>query len=59
MMIEPTETVSKHDLDTYCDLLISGARAGQPELEKHPVSTPVSRIDEVRAARDLKLNWRG
>ncbi|MHB8395798.1 MAG: aminomethyl-transferring glycine dehydrogenase subunit GcvPB [Thermoplasmataceae archaeon] len=58
MMIEPTETVSRRDLDEYCRILIEGAGKDEEELHKHPTSTPVGRIDEVRAARDQKLNWR-
>jgi glycine dehydrogenase subunit 2 len=57
MMIEPTETVSKQDLDRYCDLLELAAHEPADQLSEHPFNTAIGRIDEVRAARDQKLNW--
>ncbi|WP_297215996.1 aminomethyl-transferring glycine dehydrogenase subunit GcvPB [Thermoplasma sp.] len=57
MMIEPTETVSKADLDTYADVLISALKVPEEDLKSRPRNTAVSRIDEVKAARDLKVRW--
>ena len=57
MMIEPTETVSKRDLDHYADVMKKAAKASEEDLKNRPQSLPVKRIDEVRAARDLKLRW--
>jgi glycine dehydrogenase subunit 2 len=60
MMVEPTETESQETLDAFADALIQVAReaATAPELlHEAPVSTPVRRLDEVRAARELKLRW--
>jgi glycine dehydrogenase subunit 2 len=61
MMIEPTETESKRDLDLFIDALISIAREVEEEPEtvlKAPHSARISRVDEVRAARKPVLRWR-
>jgi glycine dehydrogenase subunit 2 len=56
IMIEPTETESKETLDAFCEamLLIAEKAKTDPEsLNAAPVTTPVGRLDEVKAARDL------
>ncbi len=61
MMIEPTETESKQELDLFIDALISIAREAEedPDLVKSaPHSTRVRRVDEVTAARKPILRWR-
>jgi glycine dehydrogenase subunit 2 len=58
LMIEPTETESKETLDAFADALLKIAEEAhtQPELLKEaPHNTPVSRLDEVKAARELVL----
>jgi len=59
-LIEPTETESLQEMDRYIDALIAiraDARA-QPEFIKQaPYTTPVRRLDDVRAARELNLTW--
>jgi len=58
LMIEPTETESKQTLDAYVEAMKSIAEEAvkKPELlHKAPNTTPVGRLDEVRAARELKL----
>lgn len=57
MMIEVTETVSKGDLDNYADVMLKALDQKVEELEQRPVNTHTSRIDEVRAARELVLKW--
>ncbi len=57
MMIEPTESVSKADLDQYADILIRSLEVDNDELKNLPQNLPVGRIDEVRAARQLILKW--
>lgn len=57
MMIEPTETVSRRDLDVFADALISASKQDDESLKSHPVNLSVGRIDEVKAARQLKLHW--
>jgi glycine dehydrogenase subunit 2 len=54
LMIEPTETESKQTLDAFVAALETIAREAveQPELlASAPHTTPVGRLDEVRAAR--------
>ena len=56
LMIEPTETESKETLDDFCDAMIDIARRAQEDAESlhaSPKSTPVGRLDEVKAAKDL------
>ena len=62
LLIEPTETESKQTLDAFVAALreILEEAHTQPELVKSaPHTTPVRRLDEVRAARELDLKWRG
>ena len=61
MMIEPTETEGKPGLDAFVDAMRAIARECEenPELVRTaPHTTPVRRIDEVGAARNLVLRWR-
>lgn len=56
IMIEPTETESKETLDAFCDAMLEIAKLvdSDPDaLHAAPVTTPVGRLDEVKAARDL------
>lgn len=58
LMIEPTETESLQTLDAFADVLIKIAEEAhtQPELLKEaPHFTPVGRLDEVKAAKELVL----
>jgi glycine dehydrogenase subunit 2 len=58
LMIEPTETESKQTLDAFADTLLQIAQEARtdPELIKSaPHITPVGRLDEVRAAKELVL----
>jgi len=58
LMIEPTETESKVALDAFIDAMLKIAQEAreQPELLKEaPHNTPVNRLDEVKAARELVL----
>ena len=57
MMIEVTETVSKKDLDAYADAMLASLKEDAKTSASRPVNTKVTRIDEVRAARDLELTW--
>ena len=59
-LIEPTETEAKEELDRFVDALIEILREANenPELVKTaPHTTPVRRLDDVRAARELDLTW--
>jgi glycine dehydrogenase subunit 2 len=58
LMIEPTETESKQTLDSFADILlkIADEAHSDPELLKSaPHITPVGRLDEVKAAKELVL----
>jgi glycine dehydrogenase subunit 2 len=58
LMIEPTETESKQTLDAFADALIKIAEEAhtQPELlHDAPHITPIGRVDEVKAAKELVL----
>jgi len=60
LMIEPTETESKQTLDAYIEAMKEIARDAEenPEiLHTAPHSTPVRRLDDVRAARNPDLRW--
>lgn len=60
MMVEPTETETKESLDAFAEALRSAAREAETDpdlLHEAPVTTPVRRLDEARAARHLKLRW--
>jgi glycine dehydrogenase subunit 2 len=58
IMIEPTETESKETLDAFIDAMIAiaGLAETDPErLKAAPTTTPVSRPDEVAAAKNLNI----
>lgn len=58
LMIEPTETESKDTLDAFAAALkaiAEEARENPELLHKAPLTTPIRRCDEVKAARDLVL----
>lgn len=62
IMIEPTETESKQTLDRFAKCMIDIAKEveNNPEMVKNaPHTTPVSRLDEVRAIRqpDIRYNF--
>ncbi len=60
MMVEPTETESKQTLDAMADAFLQAAEEAHTDpglLHEAPVSTPVRRLDEARAARHLRLRW--
>jgi glycine dehydrogenase subunit 2 len=61
LMIEPTETESKRELDLFAEALISIAREAEQEpalVLGAPYSTRTSKVDEVAAARKPILRWR-
>ena len=62
MLIEPTETEPKAELDRFAEALRQIAAAvkdGQAEaLKAAPVTAPRQRLDETLAARKPRLRWR-
>lgn len=62
LMFEPTETESKETLDSVCEIVISlleKAKTDPDSLHMAPLTTPVSRPDEVTAARKPILIYQG
>jgi len=60
MMIEPTETESKQTLDEFIAAMIDIAREAKdtPEMLKEaPHNTPVRRVDDTRAVRQLDVRF--
>ena len=60
LMIEPTETESKHTLDHFIAALraILAEAAATPDLVRTaPHTTPIGRLDEATAARRPVLVW--
>ena len=57
MMMEPTETESKATLDAFVDAIETIVEEDAEFLREAPHTTPVSRPDEVQAARKPVLKW--
>jgi glycine dehydrogenase subunit 2 len=60
LMIEPAESVAPEEVEAFCDAMIEIAREVETDPQKvrdAPHDTPVRRVDEVRAARNLKVRW--
>jgi glycine dehydrogenase subunit 2 len=58
MMIEPTETESKETLDAFIAAMKDIAKTAKESPEKlhdAPVSTPIGRLDETKAAREMDV----
>jgi len=58
IMIEPTETENKATLDEFIDALIEIAERVDTDpasIQAAPVTLPVTRLDETRAARAMEL----
>jgi glycine dehydrogenase subunit 2 len=60
MMIEPTETESKETIDRFVGAMKKILKEAQEDpafVQGAPYHTPVSRLDEVQAARKPILKW--
>ncbi len=60
LMIEPTESESKESLDNFIEVMVKIAKEvdENPDVVRNaPQNTPVSRLDEARAARDLNVKY--
>ena len=58
IMIEPTETESKEELDLFIDAMIAIAEQVKTDpsvFAAMPVTMPVTRLDETKAAKDMKF----
>ena len=61
MLIEPTESVGRADLDAFVEAMVNIDREAQdnPDLVINaPHSTRIGRLDEAAAARRPVLRWR-
>ena len=61
IMIEPTETESKQEIDLFIDAMISIAKEVEDDPQfvlKAPYSTRVARVDETTAARKPIVRWK-
>ena len=60
LLIEPTETEAKAELDGFVEAMTAIRQEAQTEPDKlkgAPYTLPVRRLDDVRAARQLDLAW--
>ncbi|MDQ2861520.1 MAG: aminomethyl-transferring glycine dehydrogenase subunit GcvPB, partial [Pseudomonadota bacterium] len=61
MLIEPTETEPRRELDRFCDALLelaAAAKAGDvARFKGAPFHAPLRRLDETLAARKPRLRW--
>jgi glycine dehydrogenase subunit 2 len=61
LLIEPTESESRETLDAFVDAMIAIADESREDPERQkaaPYSTPVRRLDDVRAAKQLDLAYK-
>jgi glycine dehydrogenase subunit 2 len=61
LLIEPTETESKETLDAFVEAMakiLAEARSEPEKVKGAPYTTPVRRLDDVRAARQLDVAWK-
>lgn len=61
LLIEPTETESRQTLDAFVaamTAILGEARTDPERVRAAPHTTPVRRLDDVRAARQLDLTWK-
>ena len=61
LLIEPTETESKETLDEFVNVmgqLLTLAGTHPQTMRDAPVTTPVRRLDDVKAAKELDVAWR-
>ncbi|HSO22716.1 MAG TPA: hypothetical protein VLT81_07400, partial [Chondromyces sp.] len=57
---EPAESVPPEEIETFCEAMLAIARECETDpalVRSAPHDTPVRRVDEVRAARNLKTAW--
>ena len=57
LMIEPTETESKEDIDKYVETLLRIADEKPDVVKNSPSNTSVKRVDEVEATKKPVLTW--
>lgn len=62
LLVEPTETESKQSLDNFVQVMRNirkEAKENPEQLKNAPHHLPVKRLDDVKAARELNINYYG
>ncbi len=62
LMIEPTETETRETLEEFCrtmEKIVVEVKENPEFVKQAPHTTPVRRLDEVKAAREPILKWDG
>ena len=60
MMIEPTESETKATLDRFVEVMLEindNINVNPDLIREAPITTPVTRLDETKANRELDLRW--
>ena len=60
LLIEPTESEARQELEAFAQAMIDVrdlAYRDAAEVKRAPLTTPVRRLDDVRAAKQLDLTW--
>ncbi len=60
IMIEPTETENIDTIDYFCQKMIDAVELAKTDAEAFktlPLTLPISRPDETKAARSLNIRW--
>ena len=61
LLIEPTESETREELDGFVDALVAIRREAESDaatVKSAPHTMPVRRLDDVRAARQLDVAWK-
>jgi len=61
LLIEPTESETKESVDRFVEALVEireEAKIDADQVKGAPYTTPVRRLDDVKAARQLDLAWK-
>ncbi|MFP4610493.1 MAG: aminomethyl-transferring glycine dehydrogenase subunit GcvPB [Thiohalophilus sp.] len=61
LLIEPTETEAKEDIDAFIEAMIAiqnEAQSSPQTVKQAPYTLPVRRLDDVKAAKELDLAWK-
>lgn len=61
LLIEPTETESKEELDNFIDVMVKITKEAKENVETlkgAPYTLPVRRLDDVKAAKELDLAYK-
>ena len=59
-LIEPTETESKQQIDAFAEIMVkilNEVKTNTSLVKEAPHNTPVKRLDDVKAAKDMDFAW--